>query len=85
MVPCLLHSPALILHSSRREIKEPLESGSATQVMHLGWVMPCQLHPSGNSLMWWPGLERWCQTVVRGLGVTELTGAENVMKGDGGE
>lgn len=52
--------------------------------MHLGWVMPCQLHPSGNSLVWWPGLESWCQTVVKGLGVTELTGADNVMKGDGG-
>lgn len=53
--------------------------------MHLGWVMPCQLHPSGNSLVWWPGLERWCQTVVKGLGVTELTGADKVMKEDGGE
>ena len=66
---CYFHSLALVLHPSSREIKDHLYSGSATQVTHLGWATPCHLHPSGNYMAWWPGLEKLHQTaVVKGLG-----------------
>lgn len=65
------HLPALILYPSSWEIKKHWcrYSGSATEVIHLGWVIPYRFHLPGNSLVWWPGLERWCTiAVAKGLG-----------------